>query len=168
MPEENEGQQEQKPAEKQQAQQGDEFKPITSQDELNRLIGARIDKVKSQFADYDDLKTKASKFEELEQSKKSELEKAQERIAELEQRSTQAERTALRTRIASEEGVIPEVLTGDTEEEMRAAAKRVIDWRDSNKQKPPSPKKLTSGSGGEPKTGEKGRAAAALRSLRQG
>jgi hypothetical protein len=156
MPEENEN------------QQGDEFKPITSQEELNKLIGARINQVKSQFSDYDDLKAKAGKYDEVEAASKSELEKAQERIAELEKRSTAAERAALVTRIASEEGVIPEVLNGDTEEEMRAAAKRVLQWRDSNKRSTPPPKKLASGSSAEPATGEKGRAAAALRSLRQG
>ena len=160
MSEENEGQQAQ--------QQENEFKPITSQEELNKLIGARINQVKSQFADYDDLKAKAAKVDEAEEASKTELQKAQERIAELEKRSVTAERAALVTRIASEEGVIPEVLTGDTEDEMRAAAKRVIEWRDSNARKAPQPKKLASGSSAEPVTGEKGRAAAALRNLRRG
>jgi predicted nucleic acid-binding Zn-ribbon protein len=146
----------------------EEFKPITSQDELNKLIGARINQVKSQFADYDDIKAKAAKVDEAEQASKTELEKAQERIRDLEQRSSAAERSALAARIASEEGVIPEVVTGDTEEEMRAAAKRVLEWRDSNKRSAPPPKKLASGSSAEPKTGEKGRAAAALRGLRNG
>ena len=64
--------------------------------------------------------------------------------------------------------MIPEVLHGETEEEMRAAAARIKEWAGQSKQKPPPAKTLTSGAGGEPKTGEKGRAAAALRSLRQG
>ena len=153
MPEENNG------------QEAAEFKPITSQEELNKLIGERIGKVKSQFADYDDLKAKAAKFDEVEQASKSELEKAQERIAELEGRATQAERAALVTKIAAEEGVIPEVLTGSTEEEMRAAAKRVIEWANQGKRTPPPPKKLKSGSSGTP-TDSGSRAAAALRQLR--
>lgn len=160
MPEENEPEK---------GKQGDEFQPITSQEELNRLIGARINQVKSQFADYDDLKAKAAKLDEAEEASKTELQKAQERIKELEGVATQAQRAALVTRIAAEEGVIPEVLTGDTEEEMRAAAKRVIEWRDSNKRSAPPAKKLASGSSSsEPKDGEKGRAAAALREMRRG
>lgn len=110
----------------------------------------------------------AKKLAALEEANKTELQKAQERIKELEQRSTQAERAALRTRIAAETGVPVEVLHGDDEDSIKASAQKVLDWRDSNKKQPPSPKKLTSGNGGEPKTGEKGRAAAALRSLRQG
>lgn len=161
MPEENEGQQAQQ-------QESDSFKPITSQEELNRLIGSRIDKVKSSFADYDDLKAKAAKFDEVEAASKSELEKAQERIAELEKTGAAAQRAALVTKIAAEEGVIPEVLHGNTEEEMRAAAKRVLEWRDAGKKPAPKAKSLVSGSGGDAPTGEKGRAAAALRSLRQG
>lgn len=145
-----------------------EFKPITSQEELNRLIGDRIGKVKSQYADYDDLKAKASKFDEVEEKNKTELQKAQERAEAAERRATEFEHSALVSRIAVEEGVIPEVLKGSTEEELRNSAARVKEWRDGNKKTPPAPKSLKSGSSGEPKTGEKGRAAAALRSLRQG
>lgn len=159
MSEEKSGQQQ----EAQEVQQ--EFKPITSQEELNKLIGERIGKVKSQYADYDDLKAKASKYDEVEAASKSELEKAQERIAELDRRATQAEQMALRTRIATEEGVIPEVLTGSTEEEMRAAAKRVLEWANQGKRPAPEPKRLKSGSSGEAQpTGS--RAAAALRQMR--
>ena len=143
------------------------FKPITSQEELNRLIGDRINKVREQFGDYNDLKAKAEKYDEVEAASKSELEKAQERIAELERTAATAQRAALVTRIASEEGVIPEVLTGETEEEMRAAAKRVLEWASQGKRTPPTPKPLASGSA-SPKGGEKGRAAAALRELRKG
>lgn len=157
MPEENEGQKAEH-----------EFKPITSQEELDKLIGARIGKVKSQFADYDALKEKASKFDEAEQASKSEIERAQERIKELEAKASTAERSALQQRIAAEEGVIPEVLHGSTEEEMRAAAQRIKEWRDNGKKSAPDPKSLKSGSGGAPASGEQGRAAAALRALRQG
>lgn len=163
MSEENDGQQ----VEVEQEQGAQEFKPITSQDELNRLIGARIEKVKSQFGDYDDLKSKASKLDEIEQASKSELEKAQERIAELEKATSAAQRAALVTRVAAEEDVIPEVLTGDTEEEMRATAKRIKEWAQAGRRTPPNPNKLQSGSSGsgEQLTGKE-RAAAAVRQLR--
>jgi hypothetical protein len=58
---------------------GDGFKPIASQDELNRIIGERVKRAKP--ADYDELKTKAARLDEIEQANKSEIEKANERVA---------------------------------------------------------------------------------------
>ncbi len=157
MPEENndQGQQE----------QAQTFAPITSQEDLNRVIGDRINSVKARFADYDDIKAKAARLDEIEQASKTELEKAQERIAELEGTVSQAQRAALVTRIASEEGVIPEVLHGDTEEEMRAAAARVKEWAAGSRKAPPPPKGLASGSSGSNDSGGS-RAAAAIRQMR--
>lgn len=54
---------------------GDGFKPITSQDELNRIIGDRVARERSRFADYDDLKAKAEKASEWE-TKATEVESA--------------------------------------------------------------------------------------------
>jgi len=61
---------------------GDGFKPITSQDELNRIIGERVKRAKP--ADYDDLKAKAARLDEIEQANKSEIEKANDRAAKAE------------------------------------------------------------------------------------
>lgn len=147
---------------------GNEFQPITSQEEFDKALSKRLDRERSKFADYDDLKQKASEYDQLQESQKSELQKERERAEAAEKRASAAERTALVTRIASEEDVIPEVLHGDTEEEMRAAAARIKEWRDTGKRQAPKPKSLKSGSGSDPRDGESGRAAAALRSLRQG
>jgi len=111
---------------------------------------------------------KAKKFDEVNEQSKTELQKAQERAAELEKRATLAEQTALKTRIAAELNVPIEVLHGDDEESIRAAAQRVIEWRDSNKPPAPSPKRLQAGStsSGNAALDGKERAAAALRQLR--
>lgn len=162
MSEENDGQQ------AEQQEQQTEFKAITSQEELNKLIGERIGKVKSQFADYDTLREKASKFDEVQEQSKTELQKAQERAEAAERRAVEFEQTALKTRIASEMGVIPEVIQGSDEEAMRASAQRVLDWASQGKRPAPPAKKLASGAAASPKDGETGRAAAALRALRQG
>jgi hypothetical protein len=58
---------------------GDEFKPITSQEELNAALKPRLERERSKFADYKDLKAKADKFDELDAASKSELEKANDR-----------------------------------------------------------------------------------------
>lgn len=39
------------------------FKPITTQDELDRVISGRIQRVSAKFADYDDLKSQISGFD---------------------------------------------------------------------------------------------------------
>lgn len=59
-----------------------EFTPITSQDELDRRIGDRLARERSKFADYDDLKAKAEKFDQADAANKSELQKAQDALAE--------------------------------------------------------------------------------------
>jgi hypothetical protein len=152
------GQQEQKPA---------EFTPITSQEEFDKVLAKRLERERAKFADYDTLREKASKFDEVQEASKSELQKAQERAEAAEKRATEFEHVALRTRIATEMGVIPEVIQGSDEETMRASAQRVLDWANQGKRTPPPTKPLASGSAA-PKDGENGRAAAALRALRKG
>lgn len=52
-----------------------------SQDELDRIVKDRLARQKSQFGDYDDLKAKAAKLDEIEEASRSELEKAQKAAA---------------------------------------------------------------------------------------
>lgn len=168
MSEENSGQPEEKAAEEKPA----EFKPITSQEELNKLIGERINSVKAKFADYDDLKTKAQKLAEIEESKKSELEKVTERIAATERERDAAKAEALRFRIANEYKLSQEDAMAlehvASEEGMRTVADRLRASAEAGRKPTPKPTSLKSGSSGEPPRGETGRAAAALRQLRQG
>ena len=63
---------------------GDEFKPITSQEDLNRVIADRISRERSKFSDYADIKAKAEKFDELDAANKTEIEKATDRVAKAE------------------------------------------------------------------------------------
>lgn len=59
-----------------------EFNPITSQDEFDHRIGDRLARERAKFADYDALKEKAAKFDEVDAASKTELQKLQEGIAE--------------------------------------------------------------------------------------
>ena len=151
-----------------------EFTPITSQEDFDRALAKRLERERSKFADYDSLREKASKLAAIEEAGKTEAQKAADRIKAAEERAAAAERraaefeqTALKTRIAAEMGVIPEVVNGTDEESMRASAQRVLDWAAQGKRPVPKPSSLASGSAA-PKGGEQGRAAAALRALRQG
>lgn len=119
----------------------DEFKPITSQEELNRLIGERVKRAKP--ADYDDLKAKAARLDEIEEANKTEQQKLAERLAEAEKSAEQARTEALRFKIASKFGVTDEdadlFLTGSDEETLTKQAERLA-ARNEEAGKPRAPK----------------------------
>lgn len=153
---------------------GDEFKPITSQDDLNRLIGERISKVKSQYADYEDLKAKAAKFDEADQANKSELQKAIERAEAAEKRAGTLELDSLRASVALTKGLTASQakrLVGSTKEELEKDADELLADLGGAKPDPKrrDPKKLqsgSSGSGADAGLDDKDRAAALLRQYR--
>jgi hypothetical protein len=161
---------EDKPEEKPDDKGKPEFKAPANQEEFDRMVADRLTRERSKFADYDDLKAKATKFDEVAEADKSEVQKATERAAAAEQRAAVAEQTALKTRIAAEMNVPIEVLHGDNEESIRAAAQKVLDWAGSTKKTPPAVKSLKSGAAGEDTSGMTGkqRAAAALRAMQGG
>ena len=103
------------------------FTPITSQDELNRIIGERVKRAKP--ADYDDLKAKAARLDEIEQANKTEIEKAADRAAKAEQERDKARADALRLRVAAKHGISDEdadlFLTGTDEATLTKQAERL-------------------------------------------
>ena len=108
----------------------EEFKPITSQDDLNRIIGERVKRAKP--ADYDDLKTKAAKLDEIEAANQTEAEKQAKRLADLEAELSTTRRDSLRIKIASANGItdaedIDLFLTGTDEETLTKQAKRLAE-----------------------------------------
>jgi hypothetical protein len=148
-----------------------EFKPITSQEDLDKLIGARINKVKSQFADYDDIKTKAAEFDKAQEASKTELEKAAERAAQAERERDELRLAHARAEVALAKGLTPtqaKRLVGTTKDELEADADELLADLGSTKAKA-DPKSLKSGSSGssEQLTGKE-KAAAALRQMRTG
>jgi len=108
----------------------DEFQAITSQEDLNRIIGERVKRATAKFADYKDLQTKAAELDQLKSANQTEAERAASRVQELEQQlaSTQAE--SLRLRVATEHGItdaddIELFLTGTDEETLTKQARRL-------------------------------------------
>lgn len=99
-----------------------------TQDDVNRIIAKRVAK----YADYDELKQKATKFDEQVEAGKSELQKATEKAS-----SLQAELDALkeaesvrkmREEVADAKGIPAKLLTGKTAEECEAQAAELIAW----------------------------------------
>lgn len=103
------------------------FTPITSQDELNRVIGERVKRAKP--ADYDDLRAKAAKLDEIEQANKSEAQKLADAKAAAERERDAARAEALRLRIATKHGISDEdadlFLTGTDEATLTKQAERL-------------------------------------------
>jgi len=117
----------------------DEFKAITSQDELNKVISERIKRVEAKFGDYKDVKAKAARLDEIEQANQTEAEKAAKRIADLEVELNNTRRDSLRLRVAAEHGItdaddIDLFLTGSDEETLTKQAKRLVD-READRKK---------------------------------
>ena len=109
-----------------------EFKPITSQDDLNKVISERVARERAKYADYKDVKAKAAKLDEIEQANQTEAEKAAKRVAELEAELTNTRRDTARLTIATAHGItdaddIELFLTGTDEETLTKQAKRLAE-----------------------------------------
>ena len=112
----------------------EQFEPIVSQEALDKIIQARIARERAKFADYDELKAKAEKLREFEESQKTEAQKAQERLEAAEKRAAELELKATRAEVAAAKGVPAELLKGSTQEELEASADALIAFRGEVKQ----------------------------------
>lgn len=151
-------------SEEQQEQKQEESKTL-SQDQVNALLAKQKREIAEKFADYDDVKAKAAKLDELEQSSKTELQKLAEENATLKSRVESFERDQQVKKWAAEitkDSPVPaSALRGSTREELESHFKELEALIPKQQQKrsvvPPG---KPSGEG----TGS--RAAAALRQMR--
>lgn len=102
------------------------------QDEVNKIVQDRISRERAKFADYDDLKAKAAKFDEMEEAGKSELQKAQDKVQALEAKLDQINKentiTQIRTQVAAAKGVPADLLTGETQEACEQQADKILSF----------------------------------------
>lgn len=108
-----------------------DFKAITSQEEFDNAIKARIARERKRFEDYEDVKAKAARLDELEEQNKTESQKATERLAAAEQRAVELELKANRAEVAAAKGVPADLLTGSTVEELAASADALIKFKEA-------------------------------------
>ena len=102
-----------------------------TQDEVNKLMGELRAKERAKHADYDELKAKAAKLDEIEEASKSELQKAVEERdklkAELDKLQAEREHAEKVARVAAEKGVDAALLarmSGDVDENAEFLASR--------------------------------------------
>lgn len=103
-----------------------------TQQELDSIIADRLTRERSKYADYDALKEKAAKFDEIDQANKTELQKATEKAAELQQEldSMKAAKALqeMREKVAKETGIPSNLLTAGTLEECQAQAQAIKEY----------------------------------------
>ncbi len=103
-----------------------------TQAELNAIVQERVGETKAKYGDYEELKAKASKYDEQVEANKSELQKATERAdslqAELDAIKSANEIRDLREEVATAKGVPASLLTGTTQEECEAQADMLVKW----------------------------------------
>lgn len=118
-----------------QEQQVTEAKTFT-QEELDGIVRDRLQRERAKYADYDSLKDKAAKFDELEEANKTELQKATDKAEELQRQLDDIKKAdsirVMRASVAKDSGVPAELLTGQTEEECKAQAKSILDFAKPN------------------------------------
>lgn len=102
---------------------------IFTQAEANSFLKKEEAKIKAKYSDYAELKEKAAKFDELAEANKTELEKANERAAKLQAEldgiKKAAELREMREKIATENNIPANLLTGATEEECNAQVESI-------------------------------------------
>lgn len=129
-----------------------------TQADVDRIVATRVTRVKESYADYDDLKTAASRLQEIEDAGKSEQQKLADQLATLQQQLAQRDKEVselaeakLRAEVAATKKVPPHRLHGKTQEELEADADRYLSelaeaaGSARPTRKPPAPTGLKSG-----------------------
>lgn len=107
--------------------------PVTTQEQLDKIVKDRLErereKVRSEFSDYEDLKARSLKLDELEKNGSEELKKALAEVdnlkGELQTRDKNAELQKMRKQVAKDTGVPEDLIQGADEESMKTFAEAV-------------------------------------------
>lgn len=93
-----------------------------TQEEVNQIVGDRLKRESAKYADYEDLKSKAEKFDELSGQNQA----LQTELDELKNANTIRD---MRSKVAEETGVPANLLTGMTEEECKTQAAAIMEFK---------------------------------------
>ena len=109
-----------------------------TQEEVNGIVNDRLARERKKYEgiDLEALKTKAAKYDEMEEASKSELEKANDKVKalqfELDNIKKENELNTMREQVANEIGIPVNLLTGASEEECRTQAEAIKAYANPN------------------------------------
>lgn len=106
-----------------------EFEAITSQEDFDKAIQARIARERAKFADYEQLKADAAELSKIRESQKTAEEKQQEALAAAQRELADLRAAKDRAEVAAAKGVPAGLLAGSTREELEAAADALIQFK---------------------------------------
>ena len=113
------------------------FRPISSQEDLDRVIGEYLARERARYSDYDEVKAKAKQFDADQEARKTEEQKAADRLTALEARAAaaearaaEAEAAAVRAQVAAARGVPEAFLTASDKGAAEKQADALLEWRD--------------------------------------
>ena len=100
-----------------------------TQSELDTIVGERLQRERSKYADYATLKEKSEAYDKYVEENKTELQKANDRAdalqKELDGLKTEAAVRSVREKVSHETGVPINLLTGTTEEDCKVQAEAI-------------------------------------------
>lgn len=104
-----------------------------TQAELNQIVQERLQREREKYADYESMKEKASRLDQIEEDAKSELQKAQEKAeklqAELSAVKHAEEIRVIRDKVAQATGVPANLLSGETEDLCTEQANAILSFK---------------------------------------
>lgn len=103
-----------------------------TQADLDRIVKDRLKRESEKYGDYDALKAKADKFDEIEEASKTELQKATEKAKALQDeldafKKAESLRT-MREKVAHDTGVPVNLLTAESEDACKEQAKQILEF----------------------------------------
>ena len=97
-----------------------------TQEEVNQIVAARVSRFSEKYSDFEELKEKARRFDEISQGGKTTLDEVNDKVKAYEEELEKAKRKndldTMRDNLASSMGVPSNLLTGTTEEELKDQA----------------------------------------------
>lgn len=103
-----------------------------TQEEVDAIINGRFGRMMEKYKDYDALKAKADKFDEIEEASKTELQKATEKAKALQDeldafKKAESLRT-MREKVAHDTGIPVNLLTAESEDACKEQAKQILEF----------------------------------------
>lgn len=111
---------------------GDEFVPVEDkllvQDEVDKIVETRLERDRKKFADYDDLKERASKVDTIASEYEDKLKEKDTKVSEFEQQLAKAKLETVKVKTIHEFNLsedLSDFINGDDEKTIRSQAERL-------------------------------------------